>query len=265
MTGGVDTDDHPLGRALQHRSVRALALERPALRRPAGYRTVEAPAALGRRDPGFATGMSVPGRQEPDRRDEGDHENRQQYPDPGRRLVVRAGARGRRRRPGRMICRVVVCSTVEVVTIVVGSVSVSVVVAVVVVSAAWTFPTTANASTRPAARQPARPASCSGFRTRSTYATGRNPSIPDSMSVALPGTPRVRVALRAGTISAHDRSHPEGCPSGRRSAIGNRVCAERCIEGSNPSLRFKRKPAARGLSRPKRCDTMRALEKWPSG
>jgi hypothetical protein len=28
----------------------------------------------------------------------------------------------------------------------------------------------------------------------------------------------------------------ERCPSGLRSATGNRVCAERCIEGSNPSL-----------------------------
>ena len=28
----------------------------------------------------------------------------------------------------------------------------------------------------------------------------------------------------------------ERCPSGLRSATGNRVCAERCVEGSNPSL-----------------------------
>ena len=58
---------------------------------------------------------------------------------------------------GRMICRVVVCSTVEVVMTVVGSVTVSVVVAVVVVSAAWTLPATVVASRSPAQRHAARP------------------------------------------------------------------------------------------------------------
>ena len=38
---------------------------------------------------------------------------------------------------------------------------------------------------------------------------------------------------------------PEGCPSGLRSATGNRVCAERCIEGSNPSPSALTKARAR--------------------
>ena len=56
----------------------------------------------------------------------------------------------------------------------------------------------------------------------------------------------------------------EGCPSGLRSATGNRVCAERCIEGSNPSpSALSRKPAACGLSCRKCCGTMRDF--WRSG
>ena len=44
--------------------------------------------------------------------------------------------------------------------------------------------------------------------------------------------------------AANLRSRAEGCPSGLRSATGNRVCAERCIEGSNPS------PSASSKARP---------------
>ena len=61
-----------------------------------------------------------------------------------------------------MICRVVVCSTVSVVTTVVGSD----VDSIVVVPAAWTLPTTAVARTIPATRQATSPASCSDFLTR---------------------------------------------------------------------------------------------------
>jgi hypothetical protein len=59
---------------------------------------------------------------------------------------------------GRMICRVVVCSTVSVVTTVVGSG----VDSIVVVPAAWTLPT-AVARTIPATRQAISPAICSDF------------------------------------------------------------------------------------------------------
>ena len=54
------------------------------------------------------------------------------------------------------------------------------------------------------------------------------------------------VALEARCEASDDRpririeplvlSLPERCPSGRRSATGNRVGAERCLEGSNPFL-----------------------------
>ena len=60
----------------------------PTLCRPAGDRTVEAPPSLVRRDAGFAAAVS--GGKERDRGDEGDRQNRQQHPDPGRRVFVRA-------------------------------------------------------------------------------------------------------------------------------------------------------------------------------
>lgn len=47
---------------------------------------------------------------------------------------------------------------------------------------------------------------------------------------------------QSGRLSAAARlgSTKERCPSGRRSATGNRVGAERCLEGSNPSLSAQR-------------------------
>ena len=53
---------------------------------------------------------------------------------------------------------------------------------------------------------------------------------------------------------------PERCPSGLRSATGNRVRAERCVEGSNPSLSAKistlrtLRPLARGFVSMGLCD-----------
>ena len=86
-------------------------------------------------------------------------------------------------------------------------------------------------------------------------APGRASSEPDDEAGK-----RVRRACgAAGAAGTIPPCHPEGCPSGRRSAIGNRVCAERCIEGSNPSPSVSSEsPLARGLSRPNCCDTMRA-------
>jgi hypothetical protein len=63
-------------------------------------------------------------------------------------------------------------------------------------------------------------------------------------AVALTPAATAREGSRAVTMLAAD---PEGCPSGLRSATGNRVCAERCIEGSNPSpsaSEARRRPAA---------------------
>src|SRR3954452_20482290 len=76
----VDADDHPLARPLEHRSVRALALERPSLRRPAGDRTVKAPPTFVVRDRGRSA--AVPCGEERDRGDEGDGQDREKHPDP---------------------------------------------------------------------------------------------------------------------------------------------------------------------------------------
>src|ERR1035437_7530494 len=60
-------------------------------------------------------------------------------------------------------------------------------------------------------------------------------------------------SLLRGTSSAPRRRrltvtlfhHPERCPSGLRSATGNRVGAERCLAGSNPALSVSASLASR--------------------
>jgi hypothetical protein len=56
------------------------------------------------------------------------------------------------------------------------------------------------------------------------------------MRVRVPGLPPSPLAARASGLKATLRLRLERCPSGRRSATGNRVRAERCVAGSNPAL-----------------------------
>src|SRR4051794_6994276 len=108
---------------------------------------------------------------------------------------------------GRMTCLVVVCSTVAVVNTVVGSDVVSVVVSgivvvsVVVVSAASTPPASVVATSSPAERQAARPATCTGFliprryvpkAARASLARGDAAprAVPDALNHSLRARPR---------------------------------------------------------------------------
>src|SRR5881398_1159706 len=49
-----------------------------------------------------------------------------------------------------------------------------------------------------------------------------------------------------GSNPSFSASRTERCPSGLRSATGNRVRAERCVAGSNPALSVERGPGRPG-------------------
>src|SRR6266516_4972805 len=51
-----------------------------------------------------------------------------------------------------------------------------------------------------------------------------------------PGRPNFTTVLQQSRKPLLRWPRPERCPSGRRNATGNRVPAERWVEGSNPSL-----------------------------
>ena len=90
---------------------------------------------------------------------------------------------------------------------------------------------------RPAARSSSRASRVSPSPQRCKVAILSSSSLsvtPPAPSLLLPpGTARAFVRNLAATLPGHC---PERCPSGLRSATGNRVRAERCVAGSNPAL-----------------------------
>jgi len=90
----INGDEETFTAPNEHRGVRRLGLERPALRRPAGDCSVKAPRPVfdGNRP------AAAP-REKHDEHDQADGKNSEEHPDPGRRLAARA--RRRSGDPGR--------------------------------------------------------------------------------------------------------------------------------------------------------------------